>query len=59
MNKKLYQTVIDYINKYLPFSDLINVKLHHMRRQGSIHIDMATKDTILEECIGFEWDKYK
>ena len=33
--------VIDYVNKYLPFSDLINVKLHHMRRQGSIHIDMV------------------
>lgn len=33
--------VIEYIHKYLPFSDLVNVKIHHMRRQGSIHIDFV------------------
>ena len=34
--------VLEYINEHLPFSDLVNIKIHHMRRQGSIHVDFST-----------------
>jgi len=32
---------IEYIQRYLPFTDLVNIKINHMHRQGGIHIDMA------------------
>ena len=33
--------MLEYINEHLPFTDLVNIKIHHMRRQGSIHIDFV------------------
>ena len=33
--------ILEYINEHLPFTDLVNIKIHHMRRQGSIHIDFV------------------
>ena len=33
--------MLEYINEHLPLSDLVNIKIHHMRRQGSIHIDFV------------------
>lgn len=31
--------MLDYCNEYLPFSDLVNIKIHHMHMQGGMHID--------------------
>jgi hypothetical protein len=38
----------EYINDHLPFDRLVNIKVHHPTRKGSIHLDFARPDKNLE-----------
>jgi hypothetical protein len=34
----------EYIDNFLPFDNLVNIKIHHPHRQGSMHIDFIDYD---------------
>lgn len=38
----------EYIDRYLPFEHLVNIKLHHPHRRGSMHIDFVIPDDNLD-----------
>ena len=40
--------MLDYCKEYLPFSDLVNIKIHHMHMKGGMHIDFVEPKNNME-----------
>jgi hypothetical protein len=43
-----HKYLIDYITENMPYTDIVNIKIHHQSRQGKTHIDFGSPDKNIE-----------